>query len=65
MGLREKEAWRLLERIGRETEPLSFTEAEPITKVLERTVDIVAEHFHAGALQIGGRSAEGQGEWSL
>jgi uncharacterized protein len=48
-GLREKEAWRLVERIGRETEPLSFTEAEPITKVLERTVDAVAEHFHPGA----------------
>ena len=31
-GLREKEAWRLVEQIGRETEPLSFTEAEPITK---------------------------------
>jgi uncharacterized protein len=50
-GLREKEAWRLVERIGRETEPLSFTEAEPITKVLERTVDVVAEHFHPGALR--------------
>src|SRR6201997_2270408 len=42
-GLREKEAWRLVERIGRETEPLSFTEAEAITKVLERTVDAVAD----------------------
>jgi hypothetical protein len=49
-GLREKEAWRHVEQIGRETEPLSF-EAEPITKVLERTVDAVAEHFHSGALR--------------
>jgi predicted GTPase len=48
-GLREKEAWRLVEQIGRETEPLSFTETEPIKRVLERTVDAVAEHFHPGA----------------
>jgi predicted GTPase len=47
-GLREKEAWRLIEQIGRETEPFSFTEAEPIRKVLEQTVDAVAEHFHPG-----------------
>ncbi len=48
-GLREKEAWRLVEQIGRETEPLSLTEAEPIKRVVERTVDAVAEHFHPGA----------------
>jgi uncharacterized protein len=48
-GLREKEAWLLVEWISRETKPLSFTEAEPIAKVLERTVDAVAEHFHPGA----------------
>jgi uncharacterized protein len=47
-GRRENEAWRDVKQIGRETEPLSFTEAEPITKVLERTVDAVAEHFHPG-----------------
>ncbi len=47
-GLREKEAWRLVEQIGDETEPFSFTEAEPIRKVLEHTVDAVAKHFHPG-----------------
>jgi predicted GTPase len=48
-GLREKEAWRLVEQFCRETEPLSFTEFEPVTKVFERIVDAVADHFHPDA----------------
>jgi uncharacterized protein len=48
-GVREKEAWKLVEQIGRETQPFSFTKAEPVKTAVERTVDAVAEHFHSGA----------------
>ncbi|GLI95384.1 hypothetical protein LMG27198_43760 [Methylocystis echinoides] len=48
-GAREEEAWKLVQQIARETQPFSFTEAEPIRVALERAVDAVATHFHPGA----------------
>ncbi|WP_162009682.1 GTPase family protein [Methylocystis heyeri] len=48
-GPKEKEAWRLVENIARESEPL--TESTRAIALMEQTVDAVAEFFHEDAAQ--------------
>ena len=51
-GAREREAMALVEEIGRETPPLTFTESEPARLLIERIVDRVATHYHPGVSHV-------------
>lgn len=48
-SLREKEAWRLVEEVVRETEPFASTDPAPIRAALERTISAVAQHLKGDA----------------
>jgi predicted GTPase len=47
-GLPEKAAWRIVAQTCYDTEPLSFTDPQSVRKLLDGTVNAVANHFNPG-----------------